>query len=74
MEDAATVDGEHGQTFFYVMLPLVKPAFLAIGVLSFQGNWNNFEGPLPTDADVPAGAVISFFQQSLSLECRSGTI
>ena len=28
------------------MLPLVKPALLAIGVLSFVGNWNNFSGAL----------------------------
>ena len=72
MEDAATVDGANTvQTFFYVMLPLVKPAFLAIGVLSFQGNWNNFEGPLiylNTTQMFPLVLAISFFQQSLSLE------
>ena len=72
MEDAATVDGANTvQTFFYVMLPLVKPAFLAIGVLSFQGNWNNFEGPLiylNTTQMFPLVLSISFFQQSLSLE------
>ena len=72
MEDAATVDGANTvQTFFYVMLPLVKPAFLAIAVLSFQGNWNNFEGPLiylNTTQMFPLVLAISFFQQSLSLE------
>lgn len=72
MEDAATVDGANTiETFFYVMLPLVKPAFLAIGVLSFQGNWNNFEGPLiylNTTQMFPLVLAISFFQQSLSLE------
>lgn len=72
MEDAATVDGANTvQTFLYVMLPLVKPAFLAIAVLSFQGNWNNFEGPLiylNTTQMFPLVLAISFFQQSLSLE------
>jgi len=72
MEDAATVDGANTmQIFFYVMLPLVKPAFLAIGVLSFQGNWNNFEGPLiylNTTQMFPLVLAIRFFQQSLSLE------
>ncbi len=72
MEDAATVDGANtAQTFFYVMLPLVKPAFLAIGVLSFLGNWNNFEGPLiylNTTQLFPLVLVIQFFQQSLSKE------
>jgi multiple sugar transport system permease protein len=72
MEDAATVDGANTvQTFFYVMLPLVKPAFLAIGVLSFMGNWNNFEGPLiylNTTQMFPLVLTIQFFQQSLSKE------
>ncbi|HEY0733994.1 MAG TPA: carbohydrate ABC transporter permease [Herpetosiphonaceae bacterium] len=43
IEDAATIDGANlMQTFFRVMLPLVKPALLAVAVLSFNGNWNNF--------------------------------
>ncbi|HEX6292334.1 MAG TPA: carbohydrate ABC transporter permease [Herpetosiphonaceae bacterium] len=43
IEDAATIDGANlMQTFFQVMLPLVKPALLAVAVLSFNGNWNNF--------------------------------
>ncbi len=72
MEDAAVVDGANTmQIFFYVMLPLVKPAFLAIGVLSFQGNWNNFEAPLiylNTTQMYPLVLAIRFFQQSLSKE------
>ena len=70
MEDAATVDGANTvQIFFYVMLPLVKPAFLAIGVLAFQGNWNNFQSPLiylNTTQLFPMSVAILFFQQSLS--------
>ncbi len=72
MEDAATVDGANAvQTFFFVMLPLVKPAFLAIGVLSFQGNWNNFQAPLiylNTTQMFPLVLAIQFFQESLSKE------
>lgn len=72
MEDAATVDGANtAQTFFYIMLPLVRPAFLAIGVLSFQGNWNNFEAPLiylNTTQLFPLVVSIQFFQGSLSKE------
>jgi multiple sugar transport system permease protein len=72
MEDAATVDGANTvQTFFYIMLPLVKPAFLAIGVLSFMGNWNNFQAPLiylNTTQMFPLILSIQFFQQSLSKE------
>lgn len=47
IEEAAALDGANlVQTFFQVMLPLVKPALLAIAVLSFNGNWNNFQAPL----------------------------
>jgi multiple sugar transport system permease protein len=72
MDEAAIMDGANPvQIFFYVMLPLVKPAFLAIGVLAFQGNWNNFEGPLiylNTTQLFPLILSIQFFQQSLSKE------
>lgn len=47
IEEAAVIDGANlMQTFFRIMLPLVKPALLAIAVLSFNGNWNNFQSPL----------------------------
>lgn len=72
MEEAAIVDGANTfQIFIYIMLPLVKPAFLAIGVLSFQGNWNNFESPLiylRTTQMFPLVLIIQFFQESLSKE------
>jgi multiple sugar transport system permease protein len=43
IEEAAIVDGANPmQIFWHVMLPLVKPVLLAVAVLSFQGNWNNF--------------------------------
>jgi len=47
IEEAAILDGANTfQVYWQIMLPLVKPALLAIGVLSFQANWNNFQGPL----------------------------
>ena len=50
MEEAATIDGANTvQIFFYVMLPLVKPAFLAIGVMAFTGQLEQ----LPESADLP---------------------
>lgn len=70
MEEAATIDGATTpQIFVYVMLPLVKPAFLAIGVLSFQANWNNLEAPLiylNTTQMFPLVLSLQFFQESLS--------
>jgi multiple sugar transport system permease protein len=47
IEEAALIDGANViDVFWKIMLPLVKPALLAIAVLSFNGNWNNFMGPL----------------------------
>ena len=47
MEEAAVIDGANiVQIYWHIMLPLIRPALLAIGVLAFQGNWNNFQSPL----------------------------
>lgn len=71
IEEAAIVDGANVlQRFWYVMLPLVRPALLAIGVLSFQGNWNNFRSALiylnhPIERfTLPLG--LQFFQATLT--------
>jgi len=45
--DAAKVDGaNHFYIWFKLMLPLTKPALITIGILSFNGTWNDFIGPL----------------------------
>ncbi|HRL13019.1 MAG TPA: carbohydrate ABC transporter permease, partial [Aggregatilineales bacterium] len=47
IEEAAVIDGANiVQIYWHIMLPLIRPILLAIAVLSFQGNWNNFQGPL----------------------------
>jgi multiple sugar transport system permease protein len=47
MEEAARIDGANTfQIFTRIILPLVRPALLAIGIFSFQGIWNDFLGPL----------------------------
>lgn len=72
IEEAAIVDGAStAQVFRQIMLPLVKPALLAIGVLSFQANWNNFEGALiylNTLEKYPLVLGLQFFGASLSRE------
>ena len=53
------------------MLPLIRPALLALAVLIFQGNWNNFQGPLiylNTTVKFPMVVALKFFQESLSKE------
>lgn len=72
IEEAAIIDGANVfQIFWQIMLPLVRPALLAIGVLSFQANWNNFEGPLiylSTLEKYPMVLGLQFFGDTLSRE------
>jgi multiple sugar transport system permease protein len=72
IEEAAIIDGANVIDIFWkIMLPLVKPALLAIAVLSFNGNWNNFMGPLiylNTSAKYPVILGLYTFAGSLSQE------
>jgi multiple sugar transport system permease protein len=72
LEEAAIIDGANViQIYWYIMLPLIRPVLLAIAVLSFQGNWNNFQGPilyLSTPEKFPLALAMRFFDQSLSRE------
>jgi multiple sugar transport system permease protein len=43
LEEAAIVDGLGWFGIFWkIILPLARPALLAMGILAFQGQWNNF--------------------------------
>jgi ABC-type glycerol-3-phosphate transport system permease component len=45
--DAARVDGcPEGLIFFRVIAPLLKPAYGALGIMTFMGSWNSFFYPL----------------------------
>jgi multiple sugar transport system permease protein len=45
--DAAKIDGAGEFTIFIrLMIPLAKPAIIVVAILSFQGSWNDFLGPL----------------------------
>jgi multiple sugar transport system permease protein len=70
IEEAAIMDGANTvQIYWYIMLPLIRPVLLAIAVLAFQGNWNNFQGPLiylNTPQFFPLSVAMLFFQSSLS--------
>lgn len=47
IEEAARMDGAgRFRTFFQVVLPLARPAVVALIIFSFQGNWNEFMHPL----------------------------
>jgi multiple sugar transport system permease protein len=45
--EAAVMDGAGvWKTYWSIMLPLVRPALSALGIVSFMGSWNNFFYPL----------------------------
>jgi multiple sugar transport system permease protein len=47
LDEAALIDGcTRFQVFWKVLLPLSRPALAALGIYSFQGNWNEFLWPL----------------------------
>ncbi len=47
LEEAAKIDGLGVvQTWWYIIVPQLKPTLAAIAVLSFLGAWNEFMGPL----------------------------
>jgi multiple sugar transport system permease protein len=47
MEEAARIDGcNRFQMFIQVVLPLARPALVALIIFSFQGSWNEFMHPL----------------------------
>lgn len=47
LEEAARIDGlTRFQTFMQIVLPVSKPALVALGIYTFQGNWNDFLWPV----------------------------
>jgi multiple sugar transport system permease protein len=47
LEEAARLDGLNAvQTWYYIILPQVKPTMAAIAIMTFMAAWNEFMGPL----------------------------
>jgi multiple sugar transport system permease protein len=47
LEEAARLDGLNAvQTWWYIIMPQVKPSLAAIAIMTFLGAWNEFMGPL----------------------------
>jgi ABC-type glycerol-3-phosphate transport system permease component len=47
LEESARVDGLNAlQTWYYIILPQVKPAAAAVAVMTFMWSWNEFLAPL----------------------------
>ena len=70
--DAARVDGAGGvRLFFSVMLPLSLPVVGTVGLITFNGVWNDFFWPLLTITDDGLRTVsvgLQFFQGQNALE------
>jgi len=67
--DSAKIDGcTNIKAFFYVALPLAKPAIGALAVYQFLGAWNAFLAPLvflksPENFTLPVGLTYAFHRQ-----------
>jgi ABC-type glycerol-3-phosphate transport system permease component len=47
LEESARIDGLNAvQTWYYIILPQVKPAAAAVAIMTFMWSWNEFMGPL----------------------------
>lgn len=47
LDEAAVIDGANSwQIFWYVILPLARPALATVAIFSFLGHWNDFIHPL----------------------------
>jgi ABC-type glycerol-3-phosphate transport system permease component len=47
LEESARIDGLGAvQTWYYIILPQVKPAAAAVAIMTFMWSWNEFLGPL----------------------------
>lgn len=70
LEDAALIDGcTRFRTWRQVILPLIKPALIAVAVFQFLWTWNDFMGPLIYVADPalqPLSVGIYIFKQAFA--------
>lgn len=47
LEESAKIDGANTwRTYFQIILPQVRPAIVAVAIITFQGAWNDFMWPL----------------------------
>ena len=47
LEESAKIDGASTwRTFFQIILPQVRPALVAVAIITFQAGWNDFMWPL----------------------------
>lgn len=60
IEEAAEIDGcNFIMRFFYIILPMLRPIIATIGILSFQGAWNNYLLPMVFTLGNPKAAPLT---------------
>ena len=66
LEDASRIDGcGFLGTFWYVALPLARPAMITVTIFAFMGAWNDFMGPLiyvSSESKRTLALALSFYQ------------
>ncbi|CAH0528856.1 carbohydrate ABC transporter permease [Vibrio hippocampi] len=66
--EAARMDGcGEFKIYYRIIVPLIKPAFGTLGLITFIGSWNNFMGPLVVMNDM------KMFTVPLALRALQGT-
>ena len=73
IEEAAVIDGCNPvQTFFQVVLPMMKPTFISVGVLEIMWVWNDYLLPyLVLDINEVSAPFRSTFSTSRAATARS---
>jgi multiple sugar transport system permease protein len=65
-DEAATIDGANTfKIFIKIILPMIRPALMAVTIFTFMGTWNDFNGPLVyiyNSANYTISLGLSFFK------------
>lgn len=70
LEEAAKIDGANDfQICTKVIVPVIKPALVSVGILSFRAKWNNALGPMLTLRDkdlhtIPMALLLNFSDET----------
>jgi len=72
LEDAARIDGcSRLGVYWHIILPLSRPALVALGIFTFEGEWNSFLWPLivaNNPLKMPVQVGLAFFRGMYSTE------
>jgi multiple sugar transport system permease protein len=74
IEEAAHIDGAGTfRTFWSVVLPMARPALIALTILSFQGSWNDFSDILIAHQSPSLDTLTTGVARLVSGELGAGT-